>query len=139
MTSSITFVLACFGREVLDDGDVTGGRAVEQGAAEGEGLDLAVDLLGEIPGLRAEHDAAAGPQGRADGASAGAAGALLGVRLLAAAADFAAGLGRARALAGVGAVGDDDFLDSLEAAGAFKGREVEFLLGTLVASELKTV
>ena len=26
---------------------------------------------------------------------------------------------------------DDDFLDSLEAAGAFKGREVEFLLGTL--------
>ena len=108
-----------------------GQGAIEQGAAEGEGLDLAVDLLGEVAGLRAEDDTAAGPQGGADGAGAGAAGALLGVRLLATTADFAAGLGRARALAGVGAVGDDDFLDGLEAAGAFKGRKVEFLLGTL--------
>src|SRR5439155_12772791 len=101
-----------------------GGRAVEERAAERELLHLGVDFLRVVARLRAEHDAAAGPQGRADGTGAGAAGALLAPRLLAAAADFAARLGRVRALAVVGVDGDDHFLHGLEAAVTFEGGNV---------------
>jgi hypothetical protein len=51
--------------------------------------------------------------------------------LFATAANFAAGLGRVGAEAGVRAVRDDDFLHGLQALGAFKGRKIELLFGAL--------
>ena len=75
-------------------------RAAQRGAAL-----LAVDLEGVVARLRAEDDAAAGPDRRARRAGAGAAGALLAPRLGAAAADVAAGLGRRRALPARGELG----------------------------------
>src|SRR5207249_3149751 len=66
--------------------------------------------------------------GRADGAGAGAAGALLAPRLPATAADFATRLGGVCALAVVGVDGDDDLLHGLEAAVTFKGGQVGEIL-----------
>ena len=59
----MALVLASGRGEGLDDGDVAGGGAIEERAAEREGLHLAVDLLGVVARLRAEHDATTAPQG----------------------------------------------------------------------------
>ena len=74
--------------------------------------------------LRAVDDATAGELRRAGRALAGAAGALLLVRLAATAADLAAGLGGVRALAGGGQLGHDDLVDQRDV-----GLDVEDLGG----------
>ena len=71
---------------------------VRQRAAQRGGLHLLRRALGVTARLRAVDDATAGELRRAGRALTGAAGALLPVRLLAATADLAAGLGRVRAL-----------------------------------------
>ena len=76
--------------------------------------------------MRAVHDATAGELRRAGRALTGAAGALLPVRLLAAAADLAAGLRGVRALAGGGELGHDDLVDQRHV-----GLDVEDLGGQL--------
>src|SRR5690606_3879569 len=101
--------------ELLDRDEFAGRRAIEQSAAERELLHLGVDLFRVVARLRAEHHATTAPERRTRGAGAGAAGALLAKRLLAAAAHFTAGLRRMRALAVVRVDRDDHFLDRLKA------------------------
>ena len=89
--------------------------------------------------LRAVRDAAADPLGRADRALTGAAGPLLTPRLLAAAGDLAAGLGRVRARADTGEARRHDLVhqrhvdrDSNTSAG--RSREPVFLPATSLSS-----
>ena len=115
--------------ELLDRDEFAGGRAVEQRAAERQRLHLRIDLLGVVARLRAEHYATTAPERGTVRARTGAAGALLAPRLLATAADFAAGLGGVRALAVVRVDRDNDFLDGLEAFVALERRQDKILLG----------
>src|SRR5580698_949125 len=89
-------------------------------------LHLLGRLLREVAGDRAVRDAAAGELRGAGGALAGPAGALLAVRLPAAAAHFAPGLGGGGALPGGGALRDHDLVDQrhVDLGGEDRVREV---------------
>src|SRR5690606_8991549 len=76
-----------------DDVDAVVTRPVGEGVTQGRGLHLLRGPLRVVARLRAVDDATAGELRRTDRALTGAAGALLAVRLLAATADLAAGLG----------------------------------------------
>ena len=120
-----------FGRgdgKLLDDGDLAGHRAIKESTRESQGLHLGIDFLGVVAGLGTEDDTATHPKGGTDRASASAAGALLAPRLLATAANFAAGFGGVRALAVVGVDCDDDFLDRLKAFIALENGETGKIL-----------
>ena len=80
------------------------------------------------------HDATAGELRRARRTLTGAAGALLPVRLLAATADLAAGLGRVRALAGRGLLRGDHLVHQRDV-----GLDVEQLGGQLDGAVLLAV
>ena len=83
--------------EAVDDLELLVDELGRQRTAQGEALHLARQALLVGARVRPEHHAAAAVVRRGDGALAGAAGALLAVRLLATAADLAAGLGVVRA------------------------------------------
>ena len=86
-------------------------RPVGQGAAQSGRLHLLGRALLVGARLRAVDDAAAGELRGTGRTLAGAAGALLPVRLLAAATDLATGLRRRGALAGRGQLAHDDLVD----------------------------
>src|SRR5690606_1733229 len=88
------------GEEPLDDVHPAGPGAVGEGPAQRRGLHLLRRALAVAARHRAVDHAAAGELGRPDGAVPGATGALLAVRLGAAAADLTAGLGLVGPLAG---------------------------------------
>ena len=85
--------------ELVDNGELTVGHLGGQSGAHGQLDFLVVHAEGVAARMRTEHGTAASPLRGADGALAGTAGALLAPRLLAAAADLAAGEGVAGALA----------------------------------------
>ena len=122
-------------REVLHH-DGAGGGACD-GGGDGEALLLAVDLDRPVAGLRAEDDASAGAEGRAVGATAGAAGLLLWEGLAAAAADLAAGEGGGGAAALVLEVGDDGAVDDGSGGVGRGGAEVEEGLADPLAGEVE--
>ena len=97
--------------KAVDDVHAAVAGPVGQGTAQGGGLHLLGGALAVVARRRAVDDATAGELRRADRALTGAAGALLLVRLAAAAADLAAGLGVVRALPGRGQLGHDDLVD----------------------------
>ena len=98
------------GDERLDHVHPAVAGPVGEGATQGGGLHLLRGPLAVVARHGAVHDATAGELRRADRALTGATGALLLVRLLAAAGDLAAGLRLVRALAGGGELGHDDLV-----------------------------
>src|SRR5699024_8373982 len=111
-----------------------GASPVGEGAAQSRGLHLLRGPLAVVPRHRTVHDATAGELRGADRALTGAAGALLAVRLAAAAGDLGAGLGLVRALAGSGQLGHHDLVDQRHVGGDVEDRRRQYggaLLGNV--------